>query len=81
MYTQLKMSKFKYKYLPYSPSQCMTNVSTETVPSGEPDSPMSNHSLVYNGKDWEMAIDEEDLNFVHFHPRNCSSPKLFGKYN
>ena len=60
------MSKFKGKYFPYSPSQHMTNVSTDTLPLGEPNSPMSNNSLVFNDKDWEMPIDEEDLNLLKF---------------
>ena len=80
LFTKLKMSKFKGKYLPYSPSQHITNVSTETLPAGEPNSPMSNNSLVFNGKDWEMPIDEENLDLENFHPRNCSSPPPFGKY-
>ena len=74
------MSKFKGKYLPYSPFQHMKNVSTDTLPSGKPNSPMSNNSLEFNGKGWEMPIDEEDLNLSNFHPRNCSSPQPSGKY-
>ena len=79
LYTKFKMSKFKGKYLPYSLSQNMRNVSSDTLPLGEPNSPISNNSFVFNGKDWEMPIDEEDLNFANFYLRNCSSPQSFGK--
>ena len=39
------MSKFKGKYLPYSPSQNIRNVSSDTLPSREPNSPMSNNPI------------------------------------
>ena len=73
------MPKFKGKYLPYSPSQNMRDVSSYTFPSGEPKSPISNNSLVFNGKEWELPIDDEDFNFANFYPRNFSSPQPFGK--
>ena len=73
------MSKFKSKYLPYSPSQNIRDLSTETLPSREPESPMSTNSLIFNGEHWELPIDEEDLNFLNFQPRNCSSPQPLGK--
>ena len=73
------MSKFKGKYIPYSPSQNMRDLSSDTLPSGEPHSPMSSNSLIFNGEHWELPIDEEDLNFTNFQPRNCSSPQLMGK--
>ena len=73
------MSKFKSKYLPYSPSQNVRDLSTDTLPSREPESPMSSNSLIFNGEHWEHPIDEEDLDFQNFQPRNCSSPQPLGK--
>ena len=56
----------------------MRDLSTDTLPSGEPQSPMSTNSLIFNGEHWELPIDE-DLNFQNFQPRNCSYPQPLGK--
>ena len=86
------MSSFKNKLLknytdertPYSPSKSVSkiNLSNQSMESfGDPDSPVSTNSLVFDGKNWVMPLDQDDVNPRNFcHPRTSSpvpSSKLF----
>ena len=86
------MSSFKKKLLktytdettPYSPSKSVfrIDISNQSVESfGDPDSPLSTHSLVFDGKKWVMPLDQDDVNPRNFGPPTTSSPvpssKLF----
>ena len=66
------MSSFKKKLLknytdettPYSPSKSMSriNLSNQSMESfGDPDSLVSTNSLVFDGKNWVMPLDEDDV--------------------
>ena len=41
---------------------------------GDPDSPLSTNSLVFDGKNLVMALDEDDVNPRNFCPSRTSSP-------
>ena len=67
------MSSFKKKLLknytdettPYSPSKSVSriNLSNQSMESfGDPDSPVSTNSLVFDGKNWVMPLDQDDVN-------------------
>ena len=84
------MSSFKRKLLknytdettPYSPSKSMSkiNISNQSIESfGDPDSPLSTNSLVFDGNKWVMSLDQDDVNPRNFYPPRISSPLPSGK--
>ena len=75
------MSSFKKKLLKihtdertqYSASKSVSriNISNQSMESfGDPGSPLSTNSLVFNDKNWVMPLDQDDVN-----PRNFCSPR------
>ena len=79
------MSSFKKKLLknytdetmPYSPSKSVSriNISNQSMESfGDPDSPLSTNSLVFDGNNWVMPWDQDDVNLRNFCPPRTSSP-------
>ena len=72
-----KMSKFKSRLLPYSPSQNMTPMETSLEsPGEEPDSPVSSASLIFDGVQWQLPLSQSDMEVENFHPPLSSSPKI-----
>ena len=45
-----------------------------SLDSDEPDSPESSCSLVFRNGEWQMPIDEEDMDYTQFKPKRASSP-------
>ena len=73
------MYKLKNRLLPYSPTQkVIMNVSTGSIPSTEPSSPISTASLIFNGKYWDMPLTDGDMDPQNFHQSITSSPKIGG---
>ena len=79
------MSLFKKKLLkyytdettPYSPSKSVSRIkiSNQSMESfGDPDSPLSTNSLVFDGKKWVMPLDQDGVNPRNFCPPGTSSP-------
>lgn len=52
----------------------------ENVTIDEPSSPLSNYSLTFNGENWIIPIDEDDMKVENFIPPKTSSP-IPGKYH
>ena len=66
--TNPKMSKFKSRLLPYSPSQNMTPMETSLEsPGEEPDSPVSSASLIFDGVQWQLPLSQSDMEVENFH--------------
>ena len=62
---------------PYDPSDSLISLKLthqNSVDSDEPDSPESSCSLVFRNGDWQMPIDEEDMDYTQFKPKRASSP-------
>ena len=53
-------------------SHHMTN--QNSVDSDQPDSPESSCYLVFRNGEWQMPIDEEDMDYTQFKPKRASSP-------
>ena len=58
----------------YNPSDSLMSVSDESLPMSEPDSPESSCSLIFKEGEWQMPLDEDDLNYKGFKPKRTSSP-------
>ena len=58
----------------YNPSDSLMSVSDESFPMSEPDSPESSCSLIFKEGEWQMPLDEDDLNYKGFKPKRTSSP-------
>ena len=59
----------------YNPSSdSHMSVSDESLPMSEPDSPESSSSLIFKEGEWQMPLDEDDLNYKGFKPKRTSSP-------
>ena len=58
----------------YNPSDSTMSVSDESLPVSEPDSPASSCSLIFKKGEWQMPLDEDDLNYKDFKPKRVSSP-------
>ena len=43
-----------------------------SIDSDEPDSPESSCSLVFRNGEWQMPIDEEDMDYTQFKPKRAS---------
>ena len=52
----------------------------ENVTIDEPSSPLSNYSLTFNGENWIIPIDGDDMKVENFIPPRTSSP-IPGKYH
>ena len=62
---------------PYGPSDSLISLELtdqNSVDSDEPDSPESSCSLVFRSGEWQMPIDEEDMDYTQFKPKRASSP-------
>ena len=62
---------------PYDPSDSLISLeltNQNSVDSDEPDSPESSCSLVFRNGEWQMPIDEEDMDYTQFKPKRASSP-------
>ena len=62
---------------PYDPSDSLISLeltNKNSVDSDEPDSPESSSSLVFRNGEWQMPIDEEDMDYTPFKPKKASSP-------
>ena len=62
---------------PYDPSDSLISLeltNQNSVDSDEPDSPESSCSLVFRNGEWQMPIDEEDMDYTEFKPKRASSP-------
>ena len=62
---------------PYDPSDSLISLeltNQNSVDSDEPDSLESSCSLVFRNGEWEMPIDEEDMDYTQFKPKRASSP-------
>ena len=84
------MSSFQKKLLKnytdettsYSPSKSVSriNLSNQSIDSfGDPDSPVSTNSLVFDDKNWVMPLDQDDVNPWNFCPTRTSSPVPLSK--
>ena len=61
-----------------SPKTCENVISDQ--PCGEEESPQSTNSLIFDGKHWVLALDENDMQQEHFNPKTTSSP-IPSKFN
>ena len=62
---------------PYDPSDSLISLeltNQNSVDSDELDSPESSCSLVFRNGEWQIAIDEEDMDYTQFKPKRASSP-------
>ena len=62
---------------PYDPSDSLISLeltNQNSLDSDEPDSPESSCSLVFRNGEWQMPIDEEDMDYTQFKPKRASSP-------
>ena len=62
---------------PYDPSESLISIDLTNqnyIHSEEPDSPESSCSLVFRNGEWQMPIDEEDMDYTEFKPKRASSP-------
>ena len=62
---------------PYDPSDSLVSLeltNQNSVDSDEPDSPESSCSLVFRNGEWQMPIDQEDMDYTQFKPKRASSP-------
>ena len=48
---------------------------------GDPESPLSTNSLVFDGNNWVMNSDEDDVNPRNFCPPRTSSPVPSSKFS
>ena len=81
------MASFKKKLLkkhtdentPYSPSKsvCTVNITMESI--GDPDS-LSTNSLIFDGKNSVLPLDQDDMDQTNFCPPRTSSPLASSKY-
>ena len=58
----------------YNPSYSLMPVSDESLPMSEPDSPESSCSLIFKEGEWQMPLNEDDLNYKAFKSKRVSSP-------
>ena len=58
----------------YNPSDSLMSISNESLPMGEPDSPESSCLLIFKEGEWQMLLDEDDLNYKGFKSKRASSP-------
>ena len=54
---------------PYDPSDSLSSVSHNSLDISEPDS-----SLVFRDGEWQLPLDEDDMNYQSFKPKRASSP-------
>ena len=59
---------------PYDPSDSLISVSLHSLDISEPDSPESSSSLVFRDGEWQLPLDEDDMNYQSFKPKMASSP-------
>ena len=59
---------------PYDPSDSLISVSRNSLYISEPDSPESSSSLVFKGGEWQLPLDEDDMNYQSFKPKMACSP-------
>ena len=50
------------------------SVSDESLSMSESDSPKSSCSLIFKEGEWQMPLDEDDLNYKGFKPERVFSP-------
>ena len=56
------------------------NLSNQSMESfGDPDSPVSTNSLVFDGKNWVMPLGQDNVNPWNFCPPGISSPVPLSK--
>ena len=58
----------------YNPSYSLMSVSDESLPMSEPDSPEFSCSLIFKEGEWQMPLNEDDLNYKDFKPKRAFSP-------
>ena len=59
---------------PYDPSDSLSSVSHSCLDISEPNSPESSSSLVFRDGEWQLPLDEDDMNYQSFKPERASSP-------
>ena len=59
---------------PYDPSDSVNSVSHNSLDISELDSPESSSSLVFSDGEWQLPLDEDDMNCQSFKPKRASSP-------
>ena len=82
------MASFKKKLLkkhtdentPYSPSKSVSTVNITMESIGDPDSPLSTNSLIFDGENFVLPLDQDDMNQTNFFPPRTSSPLPSRKY-
>ena len=68
------MASFKKKSLkkhtdentPYSPSKSVSTVNITMESVGDPDSPLSTNSLIFDGENFVLPLDQDDMNQTNF---------------
>ena len=61
---------------PYDPSDSLSSVSHNSLDICEPDSPESSSSLVFLDGEWQLPLDEDDMNYQSFKPKGPPAPCL-----
>ena len=51
------------EFKPYDPSDLLSSVSHNSLDISEPDSPESSSSLVFRDGEWQLPLDEDDMNY------------------
>ena len=59
---------------PNDPHDSLSSVSHNSLDISEPDSPESSSSLVFRDGEWQLPLDEDDMNHQSFKPKRASSP-------
>ena len=58
----------------YAPSDSLSSVSHNSLDICEPYSPESSSSLVFLDGEWQLPLDEDDMNYQSFKSKGASSP-------
>ena len=82
------MASFKKKLLkkhtdentPYSPSKSVSTVNITMESIGDPDSPLSTNSLIFDGENFVLPLDQDDMDQTNFCPPRTYSPLPSSKY-
>ena len=59
---------------PYDSSDSLCSVSHNSLGISEPDSSESSSSLVFRDGEWQLPLDEDDMNYQSFKCKRSSSP-------
>ena len=65
---------------PYSPSKSVSTVNITMESIGDPDSPLSTNSPIFDGENFVLPLDQDDMDQTNFCPPRTFSPLSSSKY-